>query len=278
MRTNCNKKENKAFTLVELLVVISVIAMLLAILLPSLSKARDSAKAIVCGNNMRQLGMAWRFYAQDNEDWFPVGLYWTYAYAWWKDEYGIPKYLPTKTRWGNTKTDNVPTEDGVYKGWYCSAHAEEAIKENMKHTSSYGIAVGYQFNYNLGFQRQAKNSSIPTPGNVPLLFDFWIKNAPKSSGGGNLYLGNYCSYPSNDAANPFPERSNNDERAWYFTDGIRDVHGRNIGTNFLFVDGHVKRIAPMKTQVDYGKAFRWTVPNYAWRVPPAPASRTNVAD
>jgi len=55
------------FTLIELLVVIAIIAILAALLLPSLSKAKDSAQAANCGNNLKQLEMAWMMYADDNQ-------------------------------------------------------------------------------------------------------------------------------------------------------------------------------------------------------------------
>lgn len=54
------------FTLIELMVVISIIAVLIAILLPSLNKARDRARLVVCTSNERQLAAAWLMYAMDH--------------------------------------------------------------------------------------------------------------------------------------------------------------------------------------------------------------------
>ena len=65
----CYKKRRllTGFTLVELLVVITVIALLMGILAPALNKARGAARRIVCQSNLRQLALAWNVYLDDNE-------------------------------------------------------------------------------------------------------------------------------------------------------------------------------------------------------------------
>ena len=78
-----------AFTLIEILVVVAIIALLVAILLPSLSRAREVAKRTVCGANISQIGKSMFVYANENRRSFPIAngnrsVFWTQNMGKWR--------------------------------------------------------------------------------------------------------------------------------------------------------------------------------------------------
>jgi len=86
------------FTLIELLVVIAVIAILMSILMPALSRAREQGKRATCLSNLKNLTIAWIMYADDNDDKLVNGD---------SGEYGITSNGPywVQSDWGSTMTE-----------------------------------------------------------------------------------------------------------------------------------------------------------------------------
>ena len=68
----------RAFTLIELLVVVAILALLIAILLPSLQSSRQHAKAVLCGSNIKQLGFGLAMYEAENQT-FPYGFHFSHT-------------------------------------------------------------------------------------------------------------------------------------------------------------------------------------------------------
>ena len=103
----CKSFVLKGFTLVELLVTIAILAILAAMLLPALGKAKEMAKASSCMNNQKQIGTAFHMYVDDNKDYFPpwvmdssASAYTVWSWAWaLKDNYqlNIKTYLCPST-------------------------------------------------------------------------------------------------------------------------------------------------------------------------------------
>lgn len=69
------ERNRKGFTLIELLVVIAIIALLLAVLIPSLRKAKKQTRRIICVSNLKQWGMAFEMYTNDYKGLFPADPY-----------------------------------------------------------------------------------------------------------------------------------------------------------------------------------------------------------
>jgi prepilin-type N-terminal cleavage/methylation domain-containing protein len=104
------------FTLIELLVVIAIIAILAAMLLPSLGGAQRRARSTQCAGNLKQVMMSMRLYAEDMDDWYPVG-------------------------WDGSKPWFQKLIDGAYLKYKYQSNIWQPLKGELMHCPEYPSAV-----------------------------------------------------------------------------------------------------------------------------------------
>lgn len=131
----------KSFTLIELLVVITIIAILAAMLLPALSAARERARAANCTGNLKQLGLCYQMYMDDNNGYVPGchdGTNYTPAYTrgGWAYYFLSAQYMAA----GDTLPEVVVRADQVIR---CNSDSKP-YTENY-HTSSYACSNPLEF-------------------------------------------------------------------------------------------------------------------------------------
>jgi prepilin-type N-terminal cleavage/methylation domain-containing protein len=129
--TSCKTRHPSphGFTLVELLVVISVIAILMGILMPVLSRARQYAYRVSCLSNLRQIGLVIQIYRDDNRHDFPLARYMPAPFLSMVDDPSIPQVFMTSLG-GETKTFKCPGDKTVYD--VCETGAQTSYAYNAE--------------------------------------------------------------------------------------------------------------------------------------------------
>jgi prepilin-type N-terminal cleavage/methylation domain-containing protein/prepilin-type processing-associated H-X9-DG protein len=152
----------QAFTLIELLVVIAIIAILIAILLPSLGKARDSARDVKCKSNVRQLILALNVYSGDFKGLYPPSLdnakdpqTGKFSMMWY-DENRIGRYLPQMDD-TNVFADNTRSNTVGGGGMVCPTHPDGG----RSYTMNYWAASAGSWRTFGGVPRYYKPGSTP---------------------------------------------------------------------------------------------------------------------
>ena len=213
-----------AFSLVELLVVIGIIALLLAILLPVLSAARESSKRVQCLSNLHQMAIAAQSYVIHNNGLFPVAYYdayegtTTHSFAW-----------DLTTIYGPGR----PTEITAGLLWKGHAKSPMTIQQcpSYEGKANYLIDPFTGYNYNTSYIGRGQNESITSPVKAVS-----IRQPASVALFGD---GQYVAGANKFMRAPFPSAGDESFAGrWAGTQGFRH---RKM-TNIAFCDGHAESL------------------------------------
>ncbi len=230
IRTSLQKKTKKesSFTLIELLITIAIIAILAAMLLPALNRAREAARGTQCMNNLKQVITALLMYADDHNGWtIPNYSSWLTAWGQPDREFGLfPNYLDRKvSKCPTDPASSTMLNSGYYGIYSMYTYGRDANDINYKKTtgssqlgSSASIGIEGQYDRN-----SYRPSAVRNGSRAILLTE---GRGTVSSGGGSRPIGTGCyTFSPTELTNAT------------LNEGVATIHNDQV--NAAFFDGHV---------------------------------------
>ncbi len=248
-----------AFTLIELLVVIAIIALLVSILLPSLQKAKDMAKEVICMSNLSGISKALGLYESENSGYYPTGAYASSAN-------GPPPGFDSfrKAQWFFVLRDYSARPAGGTQGEVADAHNIYRCPMAISfppHAADWGLySCSYIPNdvvldhpvHNKEKPKPVKSSSIRKTSQQMVMADWW--NGAECDWGNWGMVGSDPAISSNEEVWYGESTPETPDASW--TQRIKPWHGGGKESNLLMADYSVKA----SVTSDEGVTYRYQNP------------------